>query len=199
MSVNVGVQPSGIQISLPPKTHRQPVLPSSHFFLNSTSNALPPAPLPSSSSVSQQTSCPNLVPESPQTSLTDRQREICVVEGCTELIATNMWINHLNLHAQGLLSGTIPDAWLLEHGRVICPHCSHLVARSHIISHSTKCNQSTIPFSTGRTCHSKLMRCKEINCFWLRYKAETFANQMPQCLSHSNWSNIWRWILSVFD
>ena len=143
--VNVGVQPSGIQKSSPPETHRQPIFLSSRLSSNSTSNALPPAPLPSSLSVSQQTSHPNLVPESPQSSLTDRQREICVVEGCTELIATNMWINHLNLHAQGLLSGTIPDAWLLEHGRVICPHCSHLVARSHIISHSTKCNQSTIP------------------------------------------------------
>ena len=50
-----------------------------------------------------------------------------------------------NLHAQGLLPGTVPDAWLLEHGRVICPHCSHLVARSHIASHLTKCKHNTIP------------------------------------------------------
>ena len=56
-----------------------------------------------------------------------------------------MWMNHLNLHAQGLLPSTVPDTWLFEHGRVICPHCSHLVARSHIASHLTKCNQSTIP------------------------------------------------------
>ena len=68
-----------------------------------------------------------------------------MVVGCTELIATKMWTNHLNLHAQGLLPGTVPNAWLLEHGRVICTHCSHLVAYSHLTPHLAKCNQSTIP------------------------------------------------------
>ena len=127
----------GNQKSSPTEAHQQPVFPSSLLSNSTASNVLPPSQLPSSLSVSQQklTSLPTLVPEPPQTARTQGQREICVVQGCTELIATNMWMNHLNLHAQGLLPGTVPDTWLLEHGRVICPHCSHLVARSHIASH----------------------------------------------------------------
>ena len=104
--VKVREQPSRTQKSSPPEVHRQPVLLSSRF--SSTSHRLPPLQLPSSISVSQQKSRPNPVPEPPQMSLNHKQRETCVVVGCTELIATNMWTNHLNLHAQGLLPGTVP-------------------------------------------------------------------------------------------
>ena len=48
------------------------------------------------------------------------------------------------IHAQSLLTGTFPDAWLLEHG-LICTQSSHLDACSHITSHLAKYNQSTIP------------------------------------------------------
>ena len=105
-TIKVGEQPSGTQKSSPPEVHQHSVLLSSWF--SSTSHRLPPSQLPSSISVSQQKSCPNPVPELPQMSRNHKQRETCVVVGCTELIATNMWTNHLNL--QSLLPGTVPDA-----------------------------------------------------------------------------------------
>ena len=94
--VKVGEQPSRTQKSSPPEVHRQPVLLSSRF--SSTSHRLPTLQLPSSISVSQQKSRPNPVPEPPQMSLNHKQKETCVVVGCTR--------THCNQHVDKPLQPT---------------------------------------------------------------------------------------------
>ena len=74
-------------------------------------------------------------------------RQRCVVHGCKELIAPSMWKNHLNLHTQSILPGSVPEDWLGQNNMVICSYCFHLVASSHLQSHHGKCPLK--PASTG--------------------------------------------------
>ena len=76
-----------------------------------------------------------------------QHRQRCVVHGCKELIAPSMWKNHLNLHTQSILPGSVPEDWLGQNNMVICSYCFHLVASSHLQSHHGKCPLKTA--STG--------------------------------------------------
>ena len=89
--------------------------------------SMPPSPLPEASEA----------PASLCTQVSNRKQ--CAVEGCPELVAPTMWRHHMTLHAQRLLPGNVPDAWLKEHGLFICPDCQLQVANSHSLSHRTKC------------------------------------------------------------
>ena len=81
------------------------------------------------------------------------------MQDCTELVAPSMWKNHLNLHTQGVLPGSVPDDWLHENNMVTCSHCHHLVASTHIMSHQRKCatprsntnTQMDVPLFNDRT------------------------------------------------
>ena len=58
-----------------------------------------------------------------------------------------MWKNHLNLHMQSILPGSVPEDWLGQNNMVICSYCFHFVASSHLQSHHGKCPLK--PASTG--------------------------------------------------
>ena len=90
----------------------------------------------------------------------DRQlRKKCILQDCNELVAPSMWKNHLNLHTQGVLPGSVPDDWLHENNVVACSHCHHLVASTHLMSHQRKCatprsntnTQMDVPLFNDRT------------------------------------------------
>ena len=67
-----------------------------------------------------------------------------------------MWKNHLNLHTQSILPGSVPENWLGQNNMVICSYCFHLVASSHLQSHHGKCPLK--PASTGvQLVHPMLM------------------------------------------
>ena len=67
----------------------------------------------------------------------------CLVQGCPEFIAPTMWRQHMSLHARRLFPGPIPNSWLQEQNRFVCPNCQQLVANSHSSSHSRKCSHAT--------------------------------------------------------
>ena len=57
-----------------------------------------------------------------------RGRRTCIVEGCREHIAPSMWRNHMNAHAKGIFSGSVPTGWLEENRLYKCEQCSQLMA-----------------------------------------------------------------------
>eukprot|EP00731_Ephydatia_muelleri_P006442 Em0003g690a len=73
-------------------------------------------------------------------------RQRCVVHGCKELIAPSMWKNHLNLHTQSILPGSVPEDWLGQNNMVICSYCFHLVASSQVfyLQHSIQFYTKTV-------------------------------------------------------
>ena len=59
------------------------------------------------------------------------------------MLRVNRTQYHMTLHAQGVFSGSVPVAWLDEHGLFICQDCKSLVALSHSASHEGKCKVSS--------------------------------------------------------
>ena len=73
------------------------------------------------------------------TSLTDHTGRSMLCKTALKTCSPFNVENHLNLHTQGVLPGSVPEDWLQENNMVTCSHCRHLVASTHIMSHQRKC------------------------------------------------------------
>ena len=136
----------------------------------------------------------------------DRQlRKKCIVQDCTELVAPSMWRNHLNLHTQGVLPGSVPDDWLHENNMVTCSHCHHLVASTHIMSHQRKCatprsntnTQMDVPLFNDRIAQlpsfEKVCHCSTIHHIPAKARpafAKTLSSTLQDIL-HTNNEESW--------